>query len=223
MKNHTAEREVVMSAVQCLYDLSLVQGSNGNMSMRLKAEGEREYYLITPSGVPYESLDANDLLVVDSELNVVEGDAAPSSESYLHRAIYRARADACAVVHTHSLYAGIAAVVGKPVPPILDEIVIYIGGAIEVAQYRFPGTEELAEEVVKSLGDRKAVILRNHGLCAIGTSMKEAVKIAMLAEHAAQTMISAMMIGAVNPIPQESIEAERAVYLMRSGLGTTDN
>jgi len=219
---HEGERLALLHAVQELDRRGLVSGSSGNVSVRLPGEDGAERYLVTPMGVTYERIKAGDMVTVDGELEPVEGDAVPSTESQLHRAIYRARRDINAVVHTHSLYATVAAVTGSPVPPVVDEMVVYIGGQLEVAEYGFPGSEELAANAVSALGDRKAVLLRSHGLCAVGSDLREAIRIAVLAERVAQIFVHAEMTGGATRLPAEAIEAERAIYLMRSGIEGID-
>jgi L-ribulose-5-phosphate 4-epimerase len=157
--------------------------------MRLPFEGGEQRYLITPAGITYDQLGRDGLVVVDGELEPVgdeTGELVPSTESLLHLAIYRERPDVNAVVHTHSLYASVAAVTSTHIPPVVDEMVVYIGGAVEVADYGFPGTTELAEAGVHALGDRRAVLLRNHGMCAVGPSLEEAMRVAILVERVAQ-------------------------------------
>ncbi len=214
----TKVREELLSAVREMNRLGLVAGSSGNASVRLPAQEGAERYLITPSSVPYSNMTSDDLVEVDGELEPVNDDGVPSTESLLHLAVYHARADVGAVVHTHSLYASVAAVAGKPIPPVVDEMVVYIGGQVEVAEYGFPGTEDLAAAAVAALGDRRAVLLRNHGMCAAGTTLEEALRVAVLVERVAQIYVQAEMMGGAHILPDEAIDAERAVYLMRSGF-----
>ena len=212
-------RQEVVKAAKFLLAKGLVQGSNGNLSVKIDNMNDgSERYLITPSGVDYENMTGDDLALVNDELEVLEGEAIPSSESYLHRAIYRKRKDIRAIVHTHSPYACVAAAAGVNIPPILDEMVIYTGGAIEVARYGFPGTEELADAAIHSLGDRRAVLLKNHGLCVAGSDMRDAVRLAIMCEQAAQVFVHASALGGAQTLPAESVDTERAIYLMRSGL-----
>ncbi len=198
--------------------LGLVSGSSGNASARLPADATRERYLITAAGKDYATLGPSGLVVVDGDLEPVDGEAVPSTESQLHLAIYRARPDAGSVIHTHSVYATALAAAGRPIPPIVDEVVVQLGGQIEVADYAFPGSQELAEAAVRALGDRRAVLLRNHGLCAVGATPAEALQAASLAERASQIFLLAESAGGAVLLPPDAIAAERAVYLMRHGL-----
>lgn len=216
------ERETLIAAVRELDSRGLVSGSSGNVSLRLPFEGGDERYLITPAGVTYDLLNADGLVVVDGELEPVGAELVPSTESLLHLGIYRNRPDVNAIVHTHSLFASVAAVTSTHIPPIVDEMVVYIGGPIEVADYGFPGTPELAAAGVEALGDRRAVLLRNHGMCAVAPTLAEAMRVAVLVERVAQIYVHAETIGGATELPEFAVDAERQVYLMRSGLAGTD-
>lgn len=220
--SYLTERKSLIESVRELDSRGLISGSSGNVSMRLPVEGGDERYLITPAGITYDLLDADGLVVVDGELEPVGKELVPSTESLLHLAIYRSRPDVNAVVHTHSLYASVAAVTSTHIPPIVDEMVVYIGGPIEVADYGFPGTTELAEAGVEALGDRRAVLLRNHGMCAVAPSLAEAMRVAVLVERIAQIYVHAETMGGATELPEYAVETEREVYLMRSGFAGTD-
>jgi L-fuculose-phosphate aldolase len=185
--------------------------------MRLPGERGQERYLITPTGLPYTQMTVADLVAVDGDLETVDGGGVPSTESMLHLAIYRARPDVGAVIHTHSVHATALAVAGRPLPPVVDEMVVYLGGQVEVADYGFPGSEELAAAAVRALGDRRAALLRNHGLCCVGATPEEALRVCDLTERLAKIFLIAESAGGALKLPQEAIEAERAAYLMRSG------
>ena len=201
--------------IQVLVSRGLIEGSNGNVSIRLKGDEYGPQYLITPAGVPYETLMEDNLVIVNQDLEPTDHKLIPSTESLLHREIYSARNDINAVVHTHSLFASVVAVSSESIPAILDEMVVYIGGQIDVAEYAFPGTEQLAIAGVRALGEKKAFLLRNHGACAVGNNLEEALLIAILIERFAQIFIQAEMIGEARPIPDSSIDLEQEIYKMK--------
>ncbi len=205
------ERELLCNVVMELAREGLVAGSNGNASMRL----DDGTLLITPMGTSYRTMTPADLLIIDMEGGPVEGDSIPSSETALHLAIYGARHDAGAVIHTHSPYATIAAVAVLEIPPLVDEVVYKVGGGIPVADYAFPSTEELASNVVGALGEGNAALLRNHGLVGLGRTPWEAFDICQQVERLAHTFIFATLLGRVHPIPQEYVEMERELFLMK--------
>ena len=208
------ERQAVAEAGAELARLGLLLGASGNVSLRLWEEG-RELVAITPRGRPCASLCAEEVVVTDFEGEPVEGDLPPSSELLLHTAVYRARRDVGAVVHTHSLYASVCAVAGLEVPPLLDEVVIRLGGGVRLAEYAFPGTEDLAQRAAEALGQRNAVLLSHHGAVAVGKDLGEAVGAGLLVERAAQVFVLASLLGRATPLPPEVVRLEEALYQMR--------
>lgn len=186
--------------------------------MRLPPEGEAGRYLVTPAAAPYETMTPSDLVLVDAELEPVDGGGVPSTESLLHMAIYQARPDIDAVMHTHSVFATVAAVTGRAIPPVVDELVVYVGGPVDVAAYGAPASEELATAAVEALGDRRAVLLRHHGLCAAASTPAEALEICTLVERVARIYFYAEIAGGAKLLPGEVIAAEQQIYRMRAGL-----
>lgn len=209
MNTLDAVKQSVVWGGRQMYERGLVAGTWGNISIRSEAVNR---IAITPSGRPYNELVPADIVVVDSSGNVVEG-KRPSSELLLHLAIYAARPDICAIVHSHSLYATACAVAGKPVPPCLEELVQVVGGGVDVAQYALPGTAELAENAVKALGDKTAALLANHGAVACGPSLAEALLIAEMVEKAAQIHVIAEQLGGARPLATEDIQLMRRFYV----------
>jgi len=209
----------LLEAVKEMDRLGLVSGSSGNASVRIDAPGSPNAFLITPAGLPYPSMTSDQLVIVDNDLKPINGNGVPSSESLLHLAIYTARPDVNAVMHTHSLHATALGVAGRPLPSIVDELVVYVGGAVQVAKYGFPGTEALAQAGVDALGDRRAVLIPNHGMFAVADTVSEALRVCALVERVAQVFINAEAIGGAKEVPEGSFKAERRMYLERSGLG----
>jgi L-fuculose-phosphate aldolase len=215
------ERQQVLEAVRRIVDGGLVAISSGNVSMRIRRP-DGDLFAVTASRVPYHRFTLDDVLVVDENVDTVFGEGVPSSESLLHMAVYGARPDAGAVIHTHSLYASAYAVAGRPIPPLLDEQVVALGGAVEVAKYGASASEELAEHAVAALGDRAAVLLRNHGVVGIGGDLEEAVAVVQLVERVAQIGVMAAVIGGKGEeLPPDIVSSERAVYRMMKGFRET--
>ena len=217
-----ARREVA-SAAREMAALGLATGSSGNVSLRL-ASG---LFAVTPSGVPYTRLRDEDVVIIDGEAEPVgadrgvkcQPDLAPSSETLLHLAIYEARPDAGAVVHTHAVYSSVAAVAGLDVPPIVDEMMLTVGGPVKVSEYRFPGTQELADNVVAALGERSAALIRNHGAVGVGRDLDAALDVCVLVERMAHIFVFASLLGRANPLPPDAVETELALYRMRRAAG----
>ena len=214
-----SERTIVVQAAQQLLRLGLVAATSGNVSMRLEGDEKEGLIAVTPAGTDYETMTPEDIVVVDYDVDVIEGDTVPSSESLTHVAVYKARPDISAVIHTHSIYASVLAVAGVPLPPILDELIAYLGGPVEVAEYGFPSTEDLGEKAIQAMGERNAVFIRNHGVLAAGRDMPDALRACELVERAAQIYIQARALGSVRTLPSEVVEAEVNIFRMRQGTG----
>ena len=207
-------RTAVCEAARRVAQLGLVIGTSGNVSQRLH-DPDRDLLAITPSGRPYDRLTPDAILVIDFEGEPVEGEGIPSTETLSHVAVYRARPDVDAVIHTHSVYASVAAVAGLDIPPLVDETVMAVGGPVRVAEYGFPSSQELADHVVAALGEQNAVLLRNHGLIGVGATLEQALSVCELVEHTAKVFILARLLGEAHPLPQEVVKTETALYHMR--------
>lgn len=220
IEDDRSPRQRLYDAVMVLDRKGLVSGTSGNASLRLEVYGEEERYLITPAKIPYSDLQPEDLIIVDQDIEPVDEETLliPSTEALLHLSTYKNRPDVKAVVHTHSIYASVAAVRGSPLPPIVDEMMMYLGGSIEVSDYGFPGTEELADNVVHALGDRGAVLIRHHGMMAVGSTIEEALERATLVERVAEIFLAAEAAGGAVSLPDWAIEAGRMAYMMNTGL-----
>jgi len=212
-----AERVEVSEAVQRIVAAGLVAGASGNVSRRIRTP-DGDLIAITASRVPYHRFTHDDVVVVDFEIEPVEGDGMPSSESLLHAAIYRARPDVAAVIHTHSVYASAFAVAGEPIPAILDEQVITLGGGIEVAEYGASASEELADNAVSALGDRAAALLLHHGAVGVGEHLEEACAVVELVERVAQIRALTKALGSPRELSSEIVADEHRVYRMMKGM-----
>ena len=208
------EKSQVANIAKEMAKLDLVSGSSGNVSMRMP-NNKSGYMAITPMGLHYSELQDQNIVVVDEELDCIEDSGVPSSESLLHLGIYQARSDINAVVHTHSTFSSVAALSPEGIPPILDEMVIYIGGSIEVSNYAFPGSEDLAKNVCKALGDKNAALISNHGAVAVGTNLREALNVSILMERIAKIYCYSRVSNQINPLPASAIEKERAIFEMK--------
>ena len=206
----------VAETARKMSELGLVVGTAGNVSVRLDPQDGRDLMAVTPSATSYENLTHDDIVVTDFEIEPVEGKLPPSSESLLHAGIYQRRPDVQAIVHTHSVYSSVLAVSGIDLPPVIDEVVIYVGGEIRVSKYGFPGTPELANNVCEALGDNKAAFIANHGAIAVGSTLEDALSVCLLVERACQIYIMARGLGQVVPIEPEFVSAQTAIYRMKN-------
>jgi L-ribulose-5-phosphate 4-epimerase len=180
----------------------LVTWTGGNVSAR---DPETGYVAIKPSGVRYEDLRAEHMVVVDMEGQVVEGKLKFSSDTASHLYIYRHRSDVNGVVHTHSAYATAFAALGKPIPVYLTAMADEFGGPIPCGSFALIGGEDIGRVVVESIGDSQAVLLKNHGVFTIGKTAEAAVKAAVMTEDVARTVWLALQIGQPDEIPPEEV------------------
>jgi L-fuculose-phosphate aldolase len=208
------EKKIVLEAARKMLGKGLVIGTAGNVSLRLPPEGNSQLLAITPSARPYDSLSADDIQIIDFNARTVEGSLRPSTEMKLHIGIYEARENINAVIHTHSIYASAVSVVGRDIPPILNDQVAFLGGTIKLAEYAPAGSQELAANAVSALEDRNAVLLANHGAVGIGRTMDDAFTACELIEKTAKIYLLALSTGMVNHLTDIAIEAEKAYYDM---------
>jgi L-fuculose-phosphate aldolase len=209
-KDHAAAIEMVLASCRSIASAGLVSGSSGNVSCRLGPG----LYAITRRGLGYDALSAADVVVINEEAEPVNGEGVPSSESLLHLAVYEARPDVGAVIHTHSVWASALAVAGLSIPPLIDEQVFLLGGEVSVADYAAPMSEELARNAVDALGERRAALLRNHGVIGAGRDLPQAVEVVEQVERLAQTLVIARLAGTPEALPVDAIETARQLYRM---------
>jgi L-fuculose-phosphate aldolase len=208
-------RPQMIETIKVMCRDNLVLGTWGNVSAR---EGQGSMW-ITPSGMGYEDLQDADLVLLDLDGSRRSGRWKPSSEWRLHAAIYRARPDCRAVVHTHSVHATAFAIAGISIPPVVEDLVQIVGGGVRTAEYTLPGTWELADNCVRSLGDRNAVLLSNHGLVGVGADLAEALKVCQIVEKTAQAVIYSRLLGPCRELDDEDIRKMRDFYLTAYGPG----
>jgi L-ribulose-5-phosphate 4-epimerase len=192
----------------------LVTWTGGNVSGRDQESG---YVVIKPSGMRYEDLRPEHLVVVDMDGNRIEGDLNPSSDMASHLYIYRHRSDVRGVVHTHSPYATAFAALGKPIPVYLTAIADEFGGPIPCGGFALIGGEQIGQEVIKSIGVSPAVLLKNHGVFTVGDSVEAAVKAAVMVEDVARTVWLALQLGQPEEIPAEVVTKLRHRYTHEYG------
>jgi L-ribulose-5-phosphate 4-epimerase len=195
-------RRLVCEINQELPKRGLVTMTSGNASGR---DPETNYAVVKPSGVSFEDLTPEGMVVVDLECNVVEGDLRPSTDALTHVYIYRQMSHVNAIVHTHSNYATSFAALGMPIPAVLTAIADEFGEPIPCAPYCQIGEEQIGEAVVNYIGTSRAILLQSHGVFTVGEDPKAALKAAVMCEDVAKTVHLAMLKGTPIPIPEEEV------------------
>jgi L-ribulose-5-phosphate 4-epimerase len=180
----------------------LVTWTGGNVSARDPQTG---YVAIKPSGVRYEDLKPEHMVIVDLNGQCIEGDLKPSSDTASHLYIYRHRPDVNGVVHTHSPYATAFAALGRPIPVYLTAMADEFGGPIPCGGFALIGSEEIGRVALEAIGDSRAVLLKNHGVFTIGPTAEAAVKAAVMVEDVAHTVWIALQLGQPDEIPPEDV------------------
>jgi L-ribulose-5-phosphate 4-epimerase len=184
----------------------LVAWTSGNLSGRLPGS---DLMVIKPSGLAYEELTPEAMVVCDLHGRRVEGELAPSSDAAAHGYVYRRMPAVAGVAHTHSPYATAWAARGEPIPCVLTAMADEFGGPIPVGPFALVGGEEIGHGIVETLaGSRSpAVLMRSHGVFTVGPGPREAIKAAVMCEDVARTVHLARCLGEVTSIGDEEVEA----------------
>jgi len=205
----TTTPEVVLATAKAMLEHGLVEGTSGNLSGRL----EGGLVCLTPSSVAYDTMTLDDLVVVDLEGEVVSGKRSPTTEKDLHLSVLRRYPELGSVIHTHAVYATMFALAHEPIPAVIEEVVVYVGGDIPCCAYKGTGTRELGDEVADHLGDRGAALLANHGLVTCAATPDKALHHAGLVERTAKIIWGARAMGAtVHPLPDKVNRDMAGVY-----------
>ena len=203
-----ALRKAIIAAACRMNDLGINQGKSGNLSARI-ADG----FLVTPTGMSYEALKPADIVAMDFK-GRARGRRLPSSEWRFHRDIFAARPEVNAIVHTHAMFATTLACLHREIPPFHYMVAVAGGDSVRCAPYATFGTEELSRNAVAALAGRKACLLANHGMIAVGSSIEQALALAVEVETLAAMYWRALQVG----VPQllDGAEMARVIEKFRS-------
>ncbi|MET0903718.1 MAG: class II aldolase/adducin family protein [Acidimicrobiales bacterium] len=205
----TTTPEAVLAAAKRMLEEGLVEGTSGNISGRI----EGGLVCVSPSSVPYDTMTLDDLVIVDLDGTVVQGTRSPTTEKDLHLAALRRYPELGCVIHTHAVYATMFALAHEPIPAVIEEVVVYVGGDVPCCEYKGTGSVELGEEVASHLADRGAALLANHGLVTCGSSPEKALHNAALVERTAKIVWGARAMGAtIHPLPEKVNTDMAGVY-----------
>ncbi len=204
-------REIVSDLHAELPRNGLVAWTSGNVSARVPGA---ELMVIKPSGIGYDDLTPESMVVCDLDGNPVSDGFTPSSDTATHAYIYRHMPEVGGVVHTHSTYATAWAALGEPIPCVITAMADEFGGEIPVGPFALIGSDEIGRGVVATLcGHRSpAVLMRSHGVFTIGPAVRDAVKAAIMCEDVARTVHAARLLGHPEPLPQDQVDALHKRY-----------
>lgn len=186
-------------AAQEMLRTGLVEGTAGNLAARLP-DGK---VVLTPSSVDYDTMTLDDLVTCTPDGEVVEGHRSPTTEKALHLTVLRTYPELGATMHCHAKHVTMFAITHQPIPAVVEEFDVYVGGDVACTDYRETGTQDLADEVAGRLADRGAVVMANHGLFCAGRRPREALHIAALVERTAEIVWGARMLGPIVGVPEE--------------------
>ena len=195
------ERSEVLKYCKLLQSRNLVKGTGGNISMINREKG---LVAISPSAVEYSTMRVEDVAVINLDGNHIDGNYGASSERGMHLNCYRSREDIGGVVHTHSLYATVLACMGKRIP-MFYYMQAYIGGATECIPYYPFGSKELAQAVEENLDGHNSLLLGNHGMLAVGTTLSQAFEVAEWTEVTAEIYTHVLKAGEPRLLTEEQV------------------
>ena len=207
------EREMIVAYGKRMLSAGLTRGTGGNLSIY---DRNLELMAITPSGIPYEEIEAEDILIMKLDGTIVEGNKTPSSEHTMHEIVYRTREDVGAMLHVHSTFAVTLACLNEDLPAV-DYMVAYSRGrSVKCAPYASFGTPDLAVNALKTMGDQNAVLLANHGMNVVGPDLPKAFAIAEQLEFCAELYVRARTIGKPVILPDDEMD-QMVERFMRAG------
>jgi L-ribulose-5-phosphate 4-epimerase len=210
MQLESLRTQVLETSLQMVSD-GLAFGSSGNISARDPDSG---MIAITPTAIEYSRMLPEDIVLIDKNGKILDGKWKPTSETPMHTIFYREREDVGAVVHTHAPYVSVFAISGEKIPIVVTESALCIGAPVEVAPYARPGTEELAQIVLNTMGAGVSVIMAQHGMIAVGPNLHAAYGTTIATEVSARLTIMARSAG-MQPITLDLAEVKelRQIYL----------
>lgn len=188
---------------------NLVKWTSGNVSARDPKTG---LIVIKPSGVLFEELTPEKIVVVNLDGKVIEGAYKPSVDTTSHLYVYKHREDINGIVHTHSPYATSFAIRGEPLPIYTTTSAAIFGQEVPVSNFAYIGEEEIGKEIIDNIGDSNAILLRNHGVFTVGSNALNALKNAVILEETAEVVHLSLLRGSLEPLSNEIIKKGFDIY-----------
>ena len=201
------KREVIHAALE-LKEYRLIAMSGGNVSLKI----DDDHILVTPSGMGYEGMVEDDIIVMDIEGNIVEGKRRPSVDTIALLYIYKNMPNVNSIIHTHQAYATAIGLIQDEFPVAVTTLANVTLGSVKVAPYSSPASLNMGIETVENIGDRRAVILKHHGVVTVGGTLKEALYAAVYMEDAARTYLAAKAAGTPTIMTEEQIRNAVEVF-----------
>lgn len=191
MLNFDEQKNRIVDTCRILMERGYLKTTEGNISVRVPGQ---QAFAITPSNYDYAKMKMEDVCVLTDDLEQLEGKRKPSIESAMHAAVYQARPDVHAIIHTHQPYASALGIMNKPIPHLFDEQVRYLGRSVEIIPYAPSGTPFLKKNVRKKVtGGNNAFILQNHGVLVFGVTPQQAIHNMALLEKCALVYLLALL------------------------------
>ncbi|HER25150.1 MAG TPA: hypothetical protein ENO17_08895 [Candidatus Atribacteria bacterium] len=207
-------KQEVYQAHRKLWENRLVMWTSGNVSGR---DPKTDLVVIKPSGISYDELHPDHLVVVDLNGRIIEGNLKPSVDMTTHLYVYKYKPEVMSVIHTHSTYASAFAAIGQPIPVCLTAMADFFGGDIPVGELVLIGEKEIGKEIVSKIGNSKAIIMKNHGPFTIGKNVNEALQAAIFLEEIAKVLIMSKILGEPQTIPGSMINILHKNYTEKYG------
>lgn len=205
MGTFSEQRQQIVETAQALVRKGYLMATGGNLSLRIP---RREAFAITPSNYDYMKMTADDICILDFDLTMIGGHLKPSVESAMHGAVYQARADVNAIIHTHQVYTSALTLIKAPIPALFDEQTRFLGRSVEIIPYALSGTDMLAGTVANHVKNHNnAFMLQNHGALVFGHDMERAAHNVEILEKCALAYLLALCTERrINKIPAAARE-----------------
>ena len=190
MGSFDSEKKLIVETAHELVRKGFLMATGGNLSLRVKGKNA---FAITPSNYDYMKMTSEDVCILDFDLNMLEGHLKPSVESAMHGAVYQARGDVNAIVHTHQVYTSALTLIKSPIPALFDEQARFLGRSVEIIPYAPSGTGMLKNTVAKHVKNQNnAFMMQNHGALVFGHDMERAVHNVEILEKCAMAYLLAI-------------------------------
>lgn len=208
-------REMVCDANKALKELNLVKWTSGNVSVRI---ADQDLVIIKPSGVHFNELTPEKMVIVDLDGNVVEGDLKPSVDTASHLYVYRKRPDIHSIVHTHSPFATSFAIRGESIPSYTTTAANLFGDRVPCSSFAAIGEEDIGKQIVENIGNSSALLLRSHGVFTVGKDIESALKAAVIVEEVAEySHYATLQNPNIEPLDQEVVHTLQHFYRQQYG------